>query len=112
MTFWVHRQVDEKSWMYRKRALEYLDYVLSELWIGDVFLQGGFPGHGVVVDLAFNPDRNDIIFLIAQSFMPAQEIHILKNWEDIAISPWYKLQSSDKLYTPEWIFEWEDLKRF
>lgn len=101
------------EWKYRKRALEFLDYVLSELRIGDVFLKGGFAGHRViVVDLTFNPDRNNIIFLIAQSFMPTQEIHILKNWEDIAISPWYRLQSSDKLYTPEWIFEWEDLKRF
>lgn len=86
---------------------------INDLQIGDVFLQGGFPGHGViVVDLAVNPFSGEKIFMIAQSYMPAQEIHILKNLENDSISPWFKIKSTDKLYTPEWTFKWKDLKRF
>ncbi len=50
--------------------------------------------------------------MIAQSYMPAQDIHILKNLENDSINPWYMLESTNKLYTPEWTFEWKDLKRF
>ncbi len=86
---------------------------IKDLQIGDVFLQGGFPGHGViVVDLAVNPFLGEKIFMMAQSYMPAQEIHILKNIENDSISPWYKILSTDNLYTPEWTFKWKDLKRF
>ncbi len=85
----------------------------SNLQVGDIFLQGGFPGHGViVVDVAVEPISNSKIFMIAQSYMPAQEIHILKNLENNPFSPWYKLKSTDTLNTPEWTFEWMDLKRF
>ena len=46
---------------------------------GDLFIEGGFPGHAVlVVDTALN-DRDERVFLLAQSFMPAQEIHLLDN---------------------------------
>lgn len=86
---------------------------LNDLQVGDVFIQGGFPGHGViVVDLAFDPVSNNKIFMLAQSYMPAQEIHILKNLENDSFNPWYKLKSTKKLNTPEWTFEWTDLKRF
>jgi hypothetical protein len=86
---------------------------LNDLQVGDVFIRGGFPGHGViVVDLAFNLSTNNKIFMIAQSYMPAQEIHILKNVENDSLCPWYKLKSTNKLYTPEWTFDWVDLKRF
>ena len=86
---------------------------INDLQIGDVFLQGGFPGHGVIViDLAVNPFSGEKLFMIAQSYMPAQEIHILKNLENDSISPWYKIKSTDMLYTPEWTFKWKDLKRF
>ena len=86
---------------------------ISDLQIGDVFLQGGFPGHGIIiVDLAINVNSGEKIFMIAQSYMPAQDIHILKNLENDSINPWYMLESTNKLYTPEWTFEWKDLKRF
>ncbi|MDE6162595.1 MAG: DUF4846 domain-containing protein, partial [Bacteroides sp.] len=49
-----------------------------------------------------------------QSYMPAQQIHILANPVSRSLSPWYELAETDteKLYTPEWIFSWKDLKRF
>lgn len=86
---------------------------IEDIQIGDVFIRGGSPGHAViVVDMAINNTTGEKIFLLAQSYMPAQEIQILKNPNDATISPWYSIHFSDKLVTPEWIFEKTCLKRF
>lgn len=85
----------------------------SELAIGDVFIQGGFPGHAlIVVDKAVDTTSGEIYFMLAQSYMPAQEIQILSNQMDLKISPWYRYRSLDYLETPEWDFEWSERKRF
>ena len=85
---------------------------LKELKIGDVFIQGGSPGHAViVVDVAKDKNGN-IIFLLAQSFMPAQDIHVLINPNNKDLSPWYSNSFEDELFTPEWTFNKTDLKRF
>ena len=79
---------------------------------GDVFIQGGFPGHAViVVDVAQN-SVGDKIFMVAQSYMPAQDIHVLKNPNDSGMSPWYSTDFGSTLYTPEWSFERNNLRRF
>jgi hypothetical protein len=81
--------------------------------IGDVFIQGGFPGHAViVVDVADNAETGTTAFLLAQGYMPAQDIHVLKNPADPDSGPWYIIKADDRLYTPEWIFDWGDLRRF
>ena len=86
---------------------------LEEIQIGDVFIQGGSPGHAiVVVDMVESTDGEEKLFLLAQSYMPAQEIHILQNPRDEELSPWYSNQFVGRLVTPEWIFSREDLKRF
>jgi hypothetical protein len=81
--------------------------------IGDVFIQKGRPyGHAViVVDMALNKKNRNKIFILAQSYMPAQEIQILVNQQENQISPWYKLRNS-AIYTPEWTFNPKDLNRF
>lgn len=85
----------------------------EQLMIGDVIIQGGSPGHAViVVDMAEDEDTGNRVFLIAQSYMPAQEIHILKNPVNEEISPWYELDIEDRLYTPEWTFARDDFRRF
>ena len=85
---------------------------IENLKIGDVFIQGGSPGHAIiVVDLALNLQTNKKIFLLAQSYMPAQEIQILKN-PDNKTSPWYSVDFGEILETPEWTFYKTDLKRF
>ena len=86
---------------------------LDSIEVGDVFIYGGSPGHAViVVDVAQHQRTQKRIFMIAQSYMPAQNIHVLKNLNDASISPWYKINESDKLYSPEWTFESRSLKRF
>lgn len=86
---------------------------LHEMEIGDVFVQGGFPGHAaLVVDLARNKQSGETVFLLAQSYMPAQEMHVLKNPTDAVLSPWYRLPGGDTLVTPEWTFHATDLRAF
>jgi hypothetical protein len=41
---------------------------------------------------------------MAQSYMPAQNIHVLKNLNAGDLSPWYKLKENETLKTPEWQF--------
>ena len=86
----------------------------NEMKIGDVFIQSGNPyGHAViVVDMARNPNTGAFIFLLAQSYMPAQKIHILKNPNHHNLSPWYPSTFTGPLHTPEWTFQKTDLRRF
>jgi len=80
--------------------------------IGDVFIVGGSPGHAIIVVDAAANEMGDKIFLLAQSYMPAQQTHILLNPSDKEISPWYRLRDGEQLITPEWTFAWDDLRRF
>lgn len=51
----------------------------DQLQIGDVIIWGGFPGHAVLVlDMVKNA-MGEKMMLLGQSYMPAQEFHILKN---------------------------------
>jgi len=87
---------------------------MEDMQIGDVFIQGGSPGHAViVVDMAENKASGEKVFMLAQSYMPAQQTQILINPLDKDISPWYRLDSlEESLITPEWVFKRTDLKRF
>lgn len=85
---------------------------IEELQIGDVFIQGGSPGHAVIVVDRSKNENGEILFLLAQSYMPAQEIHILKNLNVPAISPWYRAENLEILKTPEWTFSKHNLRRF
>lgn len=86
---------------------------IDEMKIGDVFIHGGSPGHAViVVDMAVNKTTNEKIFMLAQSYMPAQETQILYNFNQSEISPWYSTEFGETLRTPEWTFEKSDLKGF
>jgi hypothetical protein len=85
----------------------------KDIFPGDIFIQAGSPGHAVIViDLAINKTTGKKIYMLAQSYMPAQEIHILKNPEKDN-SPWYELNPDNRVIeTPEWTFYSHDLKRF
>jgi hypothetical protein len=69
---------------------------------GDMFVEGGSPGHAVIVmDVAENASGKKV-FMLAQSYMPAQDIHVLKN--PLTGSAWYELDFGNYLRTPEWVF--------
>lgn len=86
----------------------------GEIGIGDVFIKGGFPGHAVLVtDMAVHKTTGEKRFLLLQSFMPAQDMHILTDPKSADGSPWYRVPPPDgELITPEWIFKAESLRRF
>jgi hypothetical protein len=76
---------------------------ISNIEIGDFFIYGGSPGHVVLVlDIAVDKSTGKKIMLLGQSYMPSQEFHILKSYENI--SPWYYIEDSI-LETPEWTFQ-------
>lgn len=84
---------------------------LANIKTGDIFIQGGSPGHVVmVVDVCENSDGQKA-FLLAQGYMPAQQFHLLKNpahEED----PWYYVDEVQfPLETPEYTFRKGSLKR-
>lgn len=93
-----------------EKELEGVD--IDDMEIGHVFIIAGNPGHAVIiVDMATN-EENEKIFLLAQSYMPAQQTQILLNPMDKNLSPWYSLKDKEELRTPQWTFELGDLKRF
>jgi len=84
----------------------------GEIQIGDVFIQGGFPGHAMLVaDVAQN-EKGERAFLLIQSYMPAQNMHVVNNPNDSKSSPWYSAADVGDLVTPEWTFKRSNLKRF
>ncbi len=87
---------------------------VEEMEPGDVFIKGGSPGHAVIVLDVVEDSKTDFkFFILAQSYMPAQDIQILKNGipADI-ISPWYSTNFGTYLKTPEWTFTRSQLMRF
>ena len=92
---------------------ELLPTTIKDIQPGDVFIHGGSPGHAViVVQVAQDSITHEKIFMLAQSYMPAQQIHILKNPNNTDVSPWYQMPKGDILETPEWTFEITELKKF
>jgi hypothetical protein len=86
---------------------------IPDIQIGDIFIKGGSPGHAVIiVDMAVNENTGEKLFVLAQSYMPAQDIQILKNQNEKNLSPWYSDKFDGDLFTPEWTFKKSELKRF
>jgi hypothetical protein len=79
---------------------------------GDVFIRGGSPGHAVLVLDVAEDGAGRRAFLLGQSYMPAQQFHVLRNPGDTALSPWYIAAAGPRLETPEWTFAWSELRRF
>mgnify|MGYP002398158361 CR=1 FL=1 len=80
---------------------------------GEVLIRGGFPGHAMmVVDVAENK-KGERVYLLAQSYMPAQDIHIVVNPEEESISPWYQASGTGNyIITPEWHFLPSQLRKW
>jgi hypothetical protein len=45
----------------------------------------------MVADVARNPETGGKAIMLVEGFMPARSIHILQNWRDSSISPWFIL---------------------
>ncbi len=83
---------------------------IKQMEAGNAFVRGGFPGHAaIVVDMATD-GKGRKFYLLAQSYMPAQDIHILKNPMNETFSPWYELNSEEVIETPEYTFKSDEIK--
>jgi len=84
----------------------------SDVNIGDAYIQGGAPGYGhgvLILDMA-ESSTGDKIMLLGQSYNPAENLNILKSNSDI--SPWFRVDFNENLYTPQWTFNKNHAMRF
>lgn len=84
----------------------------SEVTIGDAYIQGGAPGYGhgvMILDIAEAPSGEKIM-LLGQSYNPAENFNILKSNSNI--SPWFRVDFGENLYTPQWTFNKKHSMRF
>lgn len=110
----------QKYWSYLEHIFNYANTASlkqqlksipkQEVQIGDILVQSGNPiGHAViVVDIAQN-EVGEKVVLLAQSYMPAQELQVLKNPYAKDDNPWYDI-NLDIIQTPEWKFTSNDWK--
>jgi hypothetical protein len=78
---------------------------------GQVLIRGGSPGHAMlVVDVADDANGHRI-YLLAQGYMPAQDIHIVNNPANTFLSPWYQAEGAAAVVnTPEYEFKINELR--
>ena len=85
----------------------------EDIKTGDFLIKPGSPGHSVIVVGVAKNYAGKKRYLLAESFMPAQDIHILVNHKDPAISPWYELDvKAPRTITAKYIFDPTSIKRF
>jgi hypothetical protein len=83
----------------------------NHIHAGDVLIRGGSPGHAMLVMDVAEDAQGHRIYLLAQSYMPAQDIHIVNNPSDTAISPWFRADSAAGIIqTPEYTFKTNELR--
>jgi hypothetical protein len=84
---------------------------LAAVEAGDVLIRGGAPGHAMIVIDVAEDSSGRRIFLLAQSYMPAQDIHIVIDPTDGGLSPWYSAGPiGNRIETPEWTFTTNQLR--
>jgi len=112
---------DESYWKYLETVWSYASTLslekelisksVSDIETGDVWIKGGSPGHAIIVAKVIVNEAGEKLFLLAQSYMPAQELHILKNPRNEELSPWYEIPT-DELISPEWTFTLDQLRQW
>ncbi|MBM9592486.1 DUF4846 domain-containing protein [Leptospira sp. 201903075] len=83
---------------------------IQNLTPGDVWIEAGSPGHVVMVVDQVTGKGGQTLFLLAQSYMPSQEMHILKSASQY--SPWFEVPENQSFPTPEWEFPTKEIYGF
>lgn len=85
--------------------------VYREVGPGDVLIRGGAPGHAMLVVDVAEDEKGHRAYMLAQSYMPAQDIHIVKNPANSELNPWYSTENSEGfVLTPEYSFKINELR--
>ena len=77
----------------------------SPFEIGDIFVQGGRPGHVVMILDMAEDAKGKTVALIGQGFMPAEDFHILQDdGPHVVDGQWFILPTTETgtLPTPSW----------
>ena len=72
----------------------------------DVLIIGGFPGHVVMVAAAAENASGEKAVLLIQSYMPAQNIHIVKKQLTRGEGVWFKVSDLEKKGWKTWEFDY------
>ncbi|PJZ81691.1 DUF4846 domain-containing protein [Leptospira meyeri] len=83
---------------------------LADLKPGDVWIEAGSPGHVILIVDQVTGKGGQTLFLLAQSYMPSQEMHILKS--EGKYSPWFEIPQNQTFPTPEWEFPTKEIYGF
>ncbi len=83
----------------------------SDVRPGDVYVQGGSPGHAMLVADVVVHAAGVKKFMLIQSFMPAQSVHVVNNPLAADRTPWFDVPINGRLVTPEWTFAAGHLRR-
>ena len=85
----------------------------ADIQSGDFLIKPGSPGHSVIIVGVARNLAGKKLYLLAESFMPAQDIHILVNHRNPRLSPWYELDvNSPETITAKYTFRPTSIKRF
>ncbi|MEZ4875866.1 MAG: DUF4846 domain-containing protein [Flavobacteriaceae bacterium] len=85
---------------------------VDDIEVGDMLIYPGSLGHVImVVDKAVNAQGKNL-FIFAQGNTPSQSVHILKNVNDVTMSPWYDIVLGEPLEIPAYRFETTKFIRF
>ena len=80
---------------------------------GNILITPGSPGHAVIIVGHAKNANGKNIYLLAESYMPAQSIHIVTNPYNSSISPWYELKpTTDPVTTARFSFATGNFRRF
>lgn len=85
---------------------------IENVQVGDMLIYPGSPGHVImVVDKATN-EEGEKLFIFAQGNTPAQSVHIIKNPNDLNISPWFEVEMGAYVEIPTYYFNEAKFIRF
>ena len=85
---------------------------IDKLKIGDMLIIGGSPGHVIMIADVIKNELGEKRFLLLQGNTPAQSVHLLKNLDDMHISPWYELKLDSEISIPGYTFYNSKFVRF
>ncbi|WP_108868141.1 DUF4846 domain-containing protein [Aquimarina aquimarini] len=85
---------------------------VKNVQIGDMLVKPGSPGHIEIVIDEIIDQKGNKMYLLAQGNTPAQNVCLLKNFENTAISPWYQFVENEAVYTPSYSFNKARFIRF
>lgn len=85
----------------------------NNIFPSNILLKAGSPGHVMLVaDVAYNPKTKEKIYLLLQSYMPSEEIHIVTNALNSKMGPWQNIDTNQTIKTWGYTFSKNNLRKW